>query len=169
MTKDTSVRLKFWIDLPDFDYSKVLRAELTINQSYKNVIIRNLVIDENCFYIDLSEGETAQLKAEKCRMQIKLVYPNGRVTGTTIVERVVRNMLNNQLTTKVELEEPPVYPENVIPMHLTEEFVILDGAGSYAELQDKPSINGTVLEDNKSLKDLGILQPSIDGEQLIFS
>ncbi len=169
MRENTDLRLKFWIDLPNFDYSEVLRAELTINQSYKNVIIRNLIIDEDSFFIDLSEQDTALLKPEKCRIQIKLVYPDGKVAATTIVERVVKGMLNKELTTAVKLAEERKVPEDVIPMHLEEEFVRVQGAGSYAELPDKPSINGVILEEDKTLKELGIVQPSVEGETLIFS
>ena len=167
----TSLRLKFKIDLDNFAYQNVRRAELTMRQSYTNVLIRNLVISENCFYIDLSEEDMYLFKPEKVRIQIKLVYPDGKVLATCIHERVIKNLLNPELTTNLQLsEEKKSKDPEVINMHIEEEFVTTDGTFDYDMLVNKPTINGTTLEGTLSLQDLGIVTPkTVDGETLIFS
>lgn len=167
----TSLRLKFKIDLDNFAYQNVKRAELTMRQSYTNVLIRNLVISENCFYIDLSEEDMYLFKPEKVRIQLKLVYPDGKVLATCIHERVIKNLLNPELTTNLELaEEKKSKDPEVINMHIEEEFVTTDGTFDYDMLVNKPTINGTTLEGTLSLQDLGIITPNtVDGETLIFS
>ena len=166
----TSLRLKFKIDLDDFAYDKVKRAELTIQQHYTNVLIRNLVIDEDCFYIDLTEEDMYLFKPEKVRIQIKLVYPDGKVIATCIHERLIKGILNKELTTDVKLpEESPKDPQ-VINMHIEEEFVTAAGTYDYNQLVNKPIVNGTTLEGTMSLRDLGIVKPSrVEGENLLFS
>lgn len=166
----TSLRLKFKIDLDDFDYSKVKRAELTMHQFYKNVIIRNLVIDEDCFWIDLSEEDMYLFKPEKVRIQIKLVYPDGKVIATCIHERMIKGMLNDELTTNIKMEsETRSQDPELIHVHIEEEFVQGMGTSDYNELINKPVINGTTLEGTMTLPDLGVLTPTVENEKLIFS
>lgn len=43
------------------------------------------------------------------------------------------------------------------------------GTTDYADLENKPKINGTTLSGNKSLSDLGIVTPTVENETLIFS
>lgn len=165
----TSLRLKFKIDLDDFAYNKVKRAELTMHQFYTNVLVRNLVISDDCFYIDLTEEDTYLFKPEKVRIQLKMVYPDGKVLATCIHERVIKNILNKELTTTLDIAESERDPE-VINMHIEEEFINVDGTFDYNELINKPIINGTTLEGEKTLQDLGIVIPqSVEDENLIFS
>lgn len=166
----TSLKLKFKIDLDDFAYDKVKRAELTMQQHYKNVLIRNLSIDEDCFYINLTEEDMYLFKPEKVRIQIKLVYPDGKVIATCIHERLIKGILNDELTTDVKLAEEPKRDPQVINMHIEEEFVTGDGTNDYNQLINKPVVNGTTLEGAMSLRDLGIVKPSkVEGENLLFS
>ena len=164
----TSLRLKFKIDLDDFAYTNVKRVELTMRQAYKNVLIRNLVIDEDCFYIDLSEEEMYLFQPEKVRMQLKMVYPDGKVIATCIYERVIKNMLNKEVTTNLELQEESPRDPQIINMHIEEEFVTGEGTNDYNRLFNKPSINGTTLEGDLTLKDLGIVTPSVEDENLLL-
>lgn len=171
MRVGTSLRLKFKIDLDDFDYSKVKRAELTMHQFYKNVIIRNLVIDEDCFWIDLSEEDMYLFKPEKVRIQLKLVYPDGKVIATCIHERMIKGMLNDELTTNIKMgsKKKSEDPE-LINVHIEEEFVQGEGTSDYSLLVNKPVVNGTTLDGTLSLKDLGIVTPiGVEAENLTFS
>lgn len=166
----TSLRLKFKIDLDDFDYSKVKRAELTMHQFYKNVIIRNLVIDEDCFWIDLSEEDMYLFKPEKVRIQIKLVYPDGKVIATCIHERTIKGLLNDELTTNLKMgSETRQEDPELLYVHIEEEFVQGAGTSDYNLLYNKPVINGTTLEGEMQLADIGALTPTVENEKLIFS
>ena len=92
MRRGTTPRLIFTID--DFDYSLVHRAEITMRQAYKNILIRNLVIEEDYMYLDLSLEDTLLFTPQLGYIQIKFLYPDGHVIATDIKELRIKEILN---------------------------------------------------------------------------
>ena len=54
-------------------------------------------------------------------------------------------------------------------VHIEEEFVQGAGTSDYNLLYNKPTINGTTLEGEMQLADIGALTPTVENEKLIFS
>lgn len=92
MTRGTTPTITFTID--NLDYSLLNKAELTIRQLYKNVLIKDLDILENEMQVTFTEEETLQMKAGVCELQIKLLFNSGEVLATNIVKTSVEEILN---------------------------------------------------------------------------
>ena len=80
----------------DVDMSLIDYAELTIRQQLKNKLIKRLAkdIDNNAFYVYLSEKETLSLESGDCQLQVKIKLTDGGIVASSIETLTVNEILN---------------------------------------------------------------------------
>ena len=95
MTRGTTPTLTFSFG-DDVDMSLIDYAELTIRQQLKNKLIKRLAkdIDNNAFYVYLSEKETLSLESGDCQLQVKIKPTDGGIVASSIETLTVNEILN---------------------------------------------------------------------------
>ena len=95
MTRGTTPTLTFSFG-DDVDMSLIDYAELTIRQQLKNKLIKRLAkdIDNNAFYVYLSEKETLSLESGDCQLQVKIKLTDGGIVASSIETLTVNEILN---------------------------------------------------------------------------
>ena len=99
MRRGTTPTLSLIID--DVDYSLIEKAELTLRQREKNVIVKNMKIyvEQTVLQTKLTQQETLSLKAGDCLLQIKVLFNDGNVAATDIITLNVQDILNGEVFT----------------------------------------------------------------------
>ena len=95
MNRGTTPTLTFTFD--EIDHSTIVVAELTIQQNYKNVIVRNLEKSNDIFYINLSQEDTLKFSNGICRLQVKFKLNDGNVVVTDILQLSVTDILHAEV------------------------------------------------------------------------
>ena len=95
MRRGTTPTLTFKLNFDD--YSLVDRMELTLFQGYKNLFTRVLDITENGPTITLSQEDTLRLEVGTCKIQIKVIFLDGKVYATGIKELPVYDILDDEV------------------------------------------------------------------------
>jgi len=95
MTRGTTPTLTFSFG-DDVDMSLIDYAELTIRQQLKNKLIKRLAkdIENNAFYVYLSEKETLSLESGDCQLQVKIKLTDGGIVASSIETLTVNEILN---------------------------------------------------------------------------
>lgn len=94
MTRGTTPTLVFTFD--NFEYSNIVKAELTIQQSGANVIIKPLTVAEDNVYCELSEVETLSLDEGQCKLQIKMMLQDGNIIASNVINSTMKEILNEE-------------------------------------------------------------------------
>jgi len=95
MTRGTTPTLTFSFG-DDVDMSLIDYAELTIRQQLKNKLIKRLAkdVENNAFYVYLSEKETLSLESGDCQIQVKIKLTDGGIVASSIETLTVNEILN---------------------------------------------------------------------------
>ena len=97
MRRGTTPTLSLMID--DVDFSLIDKAELTIRQGEKNVLIKNMkiYIEQAVLQVKLNQAETLSLKDGECQLQIKVLFNDGSVAATDIQTLNIQDILNGEV------------------------------------------------------------------------
>ena len=97
MRRGTTPTLSLIIE--DVDYSLIEKAELTIRQGGKNVLIKNMKIyvEQTVLQVKLNQIETLSLKDGECQLQIKVLFRDGNVAATNIVTVNIQDILHGEV------------------------------------------------------------------------
>lgn len=95
MTRGTTPTLTFSFG-DDVDMSLIDYAELTIRQRTKNKLIKRLAkdVENNAFYVYLSEKETLSLDSGDCQIQVKIKLTDGGIVASSIETLTVNEILD---------------------------------------------------------------------------
>lgn len=95
MTRGTTPTLTFSFG-DDVDMSLIDYAELTIRQRTKNKFIKRLAkdVENNAFYVYLSEKETLSLDSGNCQIQVKIKLTDGGIVASSIETLTVNEILD---------------------------------------------------------------------------
>ena len=99
MRRGTTPTLSLMID--DVDFSLIDKAELTLRQREKNIIVKNMKIyvEQAVLQTKLTQQETLLLKSGDCLLQIKVLFNDGNVAATDIITINVQDILNGEVFT----------------------------------------------------------------------
>jgi hypothetical protein len=97
MRRGTTPTLSLMID--DVDFSLIEKAELTIRQGEKNVLIKNMKIyvEQTVLQVKLNQAETLSLKDGECQLQIKVLFRDGSVAATDIQTLYIQDILHGEV------------------------------------------------------------------------
>ena len=97
MRRGTTPTLSLMID--DVDFSLIDKAELTIRQNGKNVLIKNMkvYVDHAVLQTRLNQAETLSLRDGECQLQIKVLFKDGNVAATDIQTIYIQDILNSEV------------------------------------------------------------------------
>ena len=97
MRRGTTPTLSLMID--DVDFNLIEKAELTLRQGGKNVLIKNLKIyvENAVLQTRLNQKETLSLKSGDCQLQIKVLFIDGSVAATDIQTLNIQDMLHDEV------------------------------------------------------------------------
>ena len=99
MRRGTTPTLSLMID--DVDFSLIEKAELTLRQREKNIIVKNMKIyvEQTVLQTKLTQQETLLLKSGDCLLQVKVLFNDGNVAATDIITINVQDILNGEVFT----------------------------------------------------------------------
>ena len=99
MRRGTTPTLSLMID--DVDFSLIDKAELTLRQREKNIIVKNMKIyvEQAVLQTKLTQQETLLLKSGDCLLQIKVLFNDGNVAANDIITINVQDILNGEVFT----------------------------------------------------------------------
>ena len=97
MRRGTTPTLSLMID--DIDFSLIQKAELTIRQGGKNVLVKNMkvYVEQTVLQVKLNQAETLSLKDGECQLQIKVLFTDGSVAATDIQTLNIQDILNGEV------------------------------------------------------------------------